>query len=63
MTTEDARLALRCALELTSFKKLQKMAGDIDNSGQIDLEDARFILRIALELDKPEDLMAKYYKD
>ena len=63
VTTEDARQTLRCALGLTSFKALQKVAGDIDNSGGINMEDARFILRLALELDTPEELMAKYYKD
>lgn len=54
ITTEDARFALRVALELTEATEDIILVGDIDGNGYIDTEDARLILRAALELDDLE---------
>ena len=53
VTAEDARLALRAAVELQPIEKgtfLHRVA-DVDDNGEITAEDARQILRIAVELD------------
>ena len=55
--TEDARLALRIALELDHYKpgSPQYTAADVDGSTIVDTEDARMILRVALGLQKIGD--------
>lgn len=57
ITTEDARTALRYALELQTLTAEQKLAADVDGSRSIDTEDARKILRAALGL---ETIQPKY---
>ena len=57
VTAADARLALRRAVELETFRKgsAQFAAADADRDGEITAADARLILRVAVEL---EDLTA-----
>ena len=50
LTTEDARAALRAALELDSLGIVAKNAADLDADGRITTEDARLLLRAALGL-------------
>ena len=56
VTTEDARYALRVALDLEKCKKGSEKfkAADIIADGKITTEDARLILRIALDLEPTE---------
>ena len=53
ITSEDARLALRAAVELDHYDpgSEQFKRADYDCDGRIDSEDARSILRVAVELD------------
>lgn len=50
VTAADARLTLRCAVELESFRGLQKVVGDLTIDRRITAADARKILRMAVGL-------------
>ena len=50
LKVNDARLALRGALELEELTDAQIFAGDIDFDGKITLYDARAILKLALDM-------------
>lgn len=51
VTAADARLALRAAVGLNSFKDSQKNAADVNHDGEITAADARLILRAAVGLE------------
>ena len=61
ITSSDARLALRAAVQLDTLNYVQNVAGDINHSGSIDSADARYILRFTVDLDDPDSVMNKYY--
>ena len=50
VTTEDARLALRAAVELVTLSGAQWENADVDGNGVINSTDARYILRYAVDL-------------
>ena len=52
VTTKDARLALRAALELEQLSEEAIPAADVDGSGEVGTDDARVILRAALRLQR-----------
>jgi len=50
VTPEDARLTLRCAVQLEELTARMLAAGDIDMDGEITPSDARLILRVCVGL-------------
>lgn len=51
VTTNDAKTALRTALNLTTLSRKQDNLLDLDKDGRVTLKDARKILRVALNID------------
>lgn len=51
VTVADARLILRCAINLDSFSDIQILCGDTDSDRLITVNDARTVLRIAIGLE------------
>ena len=56
VTSADARLALRAAVELDVLSGTKKAAADVDADGSVTAADAREILRASVELTDPETL-------
>ena len=63
VTSADARLALRYAVELQTLSRVQKLAADVDRNRQITSADARAILRHAVDLEKIRPEMLEYYQN
>ncbi len=51
VTSADARLALRSAVDLEALKGLSRLVADMDKDGKITAEDARLILRTSVGLE------------
>ncbi|MBR4428391.1 MAG: hypothetical protein IKS78_03450, partial [Clostridia bacterium] len=62
VTTADARLALRYAVKLQSFTKVQKLAADVDMNRTISVVDARTILRAAVGLEDIRPTYKEYFQ-
>ena len=52
ITSADARLALRAAVNLEVLTDLQRLAADVDQDNNVRSADARLILRVAVGLDR-----------
>ncbi|MBQ2760209.1 MAG: CHAP domain-containing protein [Clostridia bacterium] len=59
--SDDARLALRFAVQLEKADERQTLAADINNDGTVNSADARMILRTAVKLENIEDLYELYF--
>jgi hypothetical protein len=62
VTSADARLALRYAVELQTLTRVQKLAADVDRDRQITAADARAILRHAVDLEAISPATIDYYQ-
>ncbi len=51
ISAADARLALRCSVELETFSKTKFTIGDVNHDGVITAKDARHILRASVDLE------------
>lgn len=51
VNASDARLALRCAVQLETLRQNAADAADVDADGKITASDARMILRVSVRLD------------
>ncbi|MBR0510721.1 MAG: bacterial Ig-like domain-containing protein [Clostridia bacterium] len=56
VTATDARLALRCSVDLVSLKNNPLKAADVDRDGTVSAMDARRILRASVDLEKLIDV-------
>ena len=50
ITSADARLALRVAVNLETLTEIQRLAADVDKDNHVRSADARMILRVAVGL-------------
>lgn len=62
VNSNDARLALRIAVNLETGDERQMLAADINNDGTVNSADARMILRVAVNLENVEELYELYFK-
>ncbi len=62
VTTADARLVLRRAIDLENYgpDTVQYLVSDVDFNGNVTPADARLILRAAIGLESPEEWLAQY---
>lgn len=63
ITAADARLALRCSVNLVELSDEQKKAGDMDKDDQITAADARTILRLSVGLFEPANIIIEKYDE
>ncbi len=57
LTASDARIILRCSVELEEISEYIKLHGDFDKDGIISSDDARTALRIAVGLDSVQCIL------
>ena len=63
VSADDARLVLRCAVELEVLSDAQKTVADIDGNGKITASDARIILRTAVGLEISSETRTDNYNN